>query len=271
MTMSTEAPRKWPEHAYVEETLPKYGSRYVAEKLEKPLTTVRSYAERHGIKFGDYANTVPLRDLAKATGTPYNRLYNIARRSNILRRVGPPPRGNRHRPVVVPVRWADKVLEDSEVQSENDELVREAGWLTVQEAATQWKTSMTTVMNALDGRGALARLVKHENVRTSDRRLKHRRLRVVIEPHSAERVRRRIEQDAERAKELIWLPDLAHETNRHPSLISTLSKRHGGREVLFVNSRNRIYVTHETADEIRNYLRNNPARRKNATRNPEAS
>lgn len=241
---------EWPEHEYIHRALPRHGYRYVAHKIGRHPSAVWAYGDRHGIRFGDITGFIRLAGLEHRTGTNYSHLYQRAKADGVLKILGPSNAGTRSRAALVPQDWADYIIAEVEAKQAGDELIEEANWLTVPDLMRAWKLGKSTILRGLNGTGVVAQLLEQENVRTGQASGYHRTGKWIVEPHGAERVRRRLEHDRNRARELISTKSISVEAGVSQTYAADVGRELGG-ELLFVHGRWMRHVTPEVADMMR--------------------
>lgn len=248
--MSMHTPREWPEHDYIRRVLPTHGPKHVARKIGRSPQTVWAYGQRHGIEFGDVAGYIRLAGLENATGVNYHMLYQRAESDGVLKRLGNKNSGSRGHAVLVPQSWADSMIAECNAKQQADELLEQAGWLTLPDCVRTWKVGKSTILRGLKGTGILGRLLEEENVRAARASGPTRDGMWIVEPYGAERVRRRLEHDRERARQLVSTKSLSVEAGVQQAYVAELGRELGG-ELLFVHGRFMCHVTPEVAEVLR--------------------
>lgn len=238
------------EEDYVFRYLPRHGHHLVAQKLGRSPAAVHSFASRRGVFHGDLPGYVRVAGLARRAGTSYAHVYQRAVADGVTHQLGNPKLGPRARPVLVPETWADQFLAELDAKEAGDELIDEAGWLTVTDLTRAWAVGKSTILRGLNGTGVVAQLLEQENVRTGQASGYHRTGKWIVEPHGAERVRRRLEHDRNRARELISTKSISVEAGVSQTYAADVGRELGG-ELLFVHGRWMCHVTPEVADMMR--------------------
>lgn len=238
------------EEDYVFRYLPRHGHHLVAQKLGRSPAAVHSFASRRGVFHGDLPGYVRVAGLARRAGTSYAHVYQRAVADGVTHQLGNPKLGPRARPVLVPETWADQFLAELDAKEAGDELIDEAGWLTVTDLTRAWAVGKSTILRGLNGRGVIADLLEQEQVRTAQASGYHRAGRWIVEPYGADRVRRRLERDRNRARDLISTKSVAVEAGVSQTHAAVLGRDLGG-ELLFVHGRWMCHVTPEIAEVMR--------------------
>lgn len=251
-------PERWPEHDYVAQWVPSKGYRYVADKLGKKYATVWAYAKRHGIEYGDIPGHVRVPIAAAVLDLTPTHLWAKAKSEGVLKTLGPmvgPWRKRklvapRARAAVVPHWWVDQQQNRLQNLRRGDEL-KDAGWITTRQAANMWTVGFGTVQRALNGQGALARVLQAHSVRTARCYGTHAAGNWLINPHDAEAVRRYLEDGRRRAKELVSVKSIYVETGATPGTAAHHAKTFGCFELIFTHGRLMGFVTPQAAKQLR--------------------
>lgn len=249
--------RTWPEHEYIKTWLPSKGAKHVSVKLNRKLATVCAYAKRHGIEFGDLRGFMRVPDAAIETGLDPVVVWNRGRREGVLRVVGPGKSVtrwtvSRAKAALVPTWWVEQVTAEVRELRRGEEL-REAGWLTTRQVMRLWSVGFGTVQRALNGRGALARILTEHNTRTARTWGKGRSGDWLVNPFDAEKVRRHLDNGRHRAKCLVSVKSIYTELGAAPGTAALLAKKLGC-ELIFTHGRLMAFVTEEVAQVMRERL-----------------
>ena len=230
---------------YLHRWYPTRGARWCAERLCRTPHSIHHAAARQGLTYGLIKGLVRIAHLARAANDSASNVTRAAQSAGVIKRIGNRKLGRRWgaRLALVPERWAEEYLRTREERLDG-ETAREAGYLTRAQCAAAWRVSRSTVLRAVNGTGTLAPLLKTARITRGNNGGS-----ILINPHDAETVRRKLEKDRRLAERLTSTKSLAVDLGLKQQYLAELGREAGGR-LLLTNGRWCCYLTSEQVDAV---------------------